>query len=408
MRINTDKFLIMSLFFIAFYYLSYRYPLSINSSSTSPTYSDTPFLLAVGKYLAVLLVCIIYIFLSLFSSKRVRKNKKHYFYVLVYIFLLIFPIIVSGVSGTKNWAPIFEIGFFFICSISLLLFCRESGIKLQDLFEVIKIFLYVALIVNVIQIFIFFIFGRLPALAYQGTISIRFGSLWDDPNSFSVFLSFLIPFSLIAFEGLKRVLIVFISLLFLIITQSLTGLVGFLMAFILGYFLLFLFSKKKQYLFFLVSFFLSTVFLYFIFSYVPFFQDIVSEFMLSKQGSIDNHLREFEILNDFSWLIFLGLSPSGVLTESGWLNLLFNLGFLFTVVYFFVSARAVFVYAKLVAKNKLYKEEKAVAMGAMIFLISFILSSFNLPLAIIFPLNLLMILFISISHFITDTNEISN
>ena len=48
-RLATNAF--AALLVIAFYYLGYRYPLRINSSTTSPTYSDTPGWLQVGKYL---------------------------------------------------------------------------------------------------------------------------------------------------------------------------------------------------------------------------------------------------------------------------------------------------------------------------------------------------------------------
>src|SRR5258708_33838133 len=45
--------------FIATAYLSYRYPLQINSSTTSQVYSDTPLSLQAGKFALIFLTCCI-------------------------------------------------------------------------------------------------------------------------------------------------------------------------------------------------------------------------------------------------------------------------------------------------------------------------------------------------------------
>src|SRR5450759_557644 len=54
--------MVSALFIIGFYYLSYRYPLKINNSQTSPTYSDTPTWLQAGKYLFIAVVLAVGVF----------------------------------------------------------------------------------------------------------------------------------------------------------------------------------------------------------------------------------------------------------------------------------------------------------------------------------------------------------
>ena len=48
---NRAQYVVGTCILLLIIYLSYRYPLQINFSGTSPTYSDTPFVLQIGKFL---------------------------------------------------------------------------------------------------------------------------------------------------------------------------------------------------------------------------------------------------------------------------------------------------------------------------------------------------------------------
>ncbi len=399
-RINKDYLFLKLLFFIAFYYFSYRYPLMINSTNTSPTYIDTPFLFKVAKYIVVLLLAGFYLFLSLLSPNLFLKNKLIPVYISLYIFLFIYPVISTILFiGFGSVAPqLIEIGFYFFIPIVMLLFANKINIEI--LFKSLKWFLYLALFVNLIQVLLFFIFGRLPALAYEGSISVRFGSIWDDPNGFSIFLSFLIPFAFIAMNGFKRIVVVLIALISLIATQSLTGIAGFSITLILGSVLLLILSNRKKYAKFIIKLIILLITTGLILYNVDYFYNLIEQFLLIKQGSIESRRRMFEVFEYFSFLVFIGVEPTGIMSESGWFNLFFNLGILYTLTYLFLIIRALIIYANIILKRQNSNEGLAIATGAFFFLICVTITSFNLPVFMMFPNNLLMILFITISHLI--------
>jgi len=403
-RINKDYIFLNLLFFIAFYYTFYRYPLAINSTSTSPTYIDTPFLFKVAKYIAVLLLVGLYMFMSFLSQrKNLRINKFFLVYLSLYIFLFIYPVISTILFfGSESVAPqLIETGFYFLIPIVMLLFANKMNIEI--LFKSLKWFLYLALFVNMIQMSLFFIFARLPALAYENSIAVRFGSIWDDPNGFAIFLSFLIPFGLIATNGfskIKRIVIILFLLISLIATQSLTGIVGVLMTLIFGNTLLLLLSNRTKYANFIIKIIFMLITIGFILYNVDYIYNFIEQFMLMKQGSIEAHGKMFDVFEYLSFSVLIGVEPTGILSESGWFNIIFNFGILYTITYLFLTIRAIIIYANIMLKRQNSNEELAIATGAFFFLICVTISSFNLPIAIMFPINLLMVLFISISHFI--------
>ena len=51
--IASREWLFPALVVVCLFYLAYRYPLMLNASSTSGSYSDTPWVLSVGKYVLV-------------------------------------------------------------------------------------------------------------------------------------------------------------------------------------------------------------------------------------------------------------------------------------------------------------------------------------------------------------------
>jgi hypothetical protein len=403
-KINKDYIFFNLLFFIAFYYASYRYPLAINSTSTSPTYMDTPFLFKVAKYIAVLLLVGLYMFMSFLAQrKNLRINNFFLVYLSLYIFLFIYPVISTILFfGSESVAPqLIETGFYFLIPIVMLLFANQINIEI--LFKSLKWFLYLALFVNFIQVILFFIFGRLPALAYENSIAVRFGSIWDDPNGFAIFLSFLIPFGFIVTNGfskIKRIIIILGLLISLMVTQSLTGIIGVLMTLIFGNILLLLLSNRTKYAKFIVKIIILFIIIGLILYNIDYIYNFIQQFMLMKQGSIEAHEKMFDVFKYLSFSVLIGVEPTGILSESGWFNIVFNFGILYTLTYLFVTVRAIIIYGNIILKRQNSNEELAIATGAFFFLICVTISSFNLPVAIMFPVNLLMILFISLSHII--------
>lgn len=382
---------------LAFYYLWYRYPLQYNAASTSFSYRNTPFEFAIGKYIIFILLLYIFAILTLDRSWLVnfRFKPKDLFYFPLILFMAIWPCFVGIVSSSLY---LVEIGIFFFLPALFILMRTNDTIDQKKIASLFKTFLFVSIFVNFLQVILFFKFGRLPALAYPGSILVRFGSLWDDPNGFSIMLAFLIPFTWILYKG-KLILLLTITLfLCLLATQSLTGIVSFIIA-ILGTQLLLIIatSKKKYYISFTIIMLVTMVISTIIFQ-IYHSNDAVGIFIEAKSGSIEAHRSgAIEMINTASVLNILGLSPIGIHSEFGWLNILYNLGLFYTLIYVGIIANAILTFL-ISFKQEKNTGKRAFQYGAMVFLLSFTFALFNLPLEAVFPINYLIAILLVIAH----------
>ena len=231
---KIDHFLIKSLLFLFLFYYSYRYALKMNSSGTSPTYSDTPLYVQLGKYL-IFFFLILFIILNNFY-KRIKFKFDKFTFVLIFTFLYsIYSFLI-----TKNTNVLFY-GLIILPIIIIKIF--DLKINFLKIDSLVNIFIWFTIFYEFIQIFLYFKSGRLPALAYAtGKITdVRFGGPWDDPNGFAIMLCFMIPYSFLYYNGKKKYLISTTLFLFLILTWSLTGYCAFLFSI-----LYFVFKKLTQ------------------------------------------------------------------------------------------------------------------------------------------------------------------
>jgi hypothetical protein len=276
-------------------------------------------------------------------------------------------------------------------------------IRLEKIAKTIQWFIYLSTIINSLQIFLFLGFGRLPALAYKNSISVRFGSIWDDPNAYSLFLSFAIPF--LFFSKIKPIFkwfLLLLNLLFLLISQSLTGIASFVVAIIIVKVIALLFPWKRE-----VRWSLNGPFRYFAISisvlvavaglllifYGYDIDNIIKSFMLLKQGSIEGHKGSSDILRDVSFLTLLGLAPIGTFGESGYINRIVNFGlpwFIGSIILMFVS----YIKIIIVFKKKYFQSGSEVLYALLFFIPSIAISLINLPFDNVFPINLLTITFL--------------
>lgn len=389
---NLPTLFIAGLLLMGLYYLSYRYPFQINSSTTSPTYKDTPVILQGLKY--VLFGGWVYLFAILLTKLRPRNFYKKELLLLTITLILTVPPIISFVF-TKN-AFLFQTGIFFIALLCYL-FIEKKEIDTNKISKYLSVFIIIAVLAESVQLLLFYSTGRLPALAYKDSISVRFGSIWDDPNGFAMFISFLLPFALVKSGKLfPRIVWTVIFLFMLIITQSLTGIASTLTSLFIGIGLLYFVTSSRKTLkkFILLSIFYLIGVWIFVKVILP--SPTIQLFLYLKSGSIEGHLNIFDYFNHVGILEYFGLNPFGMYGESGYVNIMLNFGLLYLVAFLILGIMTVFLLLNKIKKHK-YQKGVEVYYGALFYVISYYVAMSNLPIDTVFPLNLFLVICIMIS-----------
>ena len=188
MKINKawlakNTFLLMYWFVVLYNF--HRYIFKYNSEGTSPTYANTPLIWQIGKYL------ILFVLLPIFYSCLHYRKKLYKEYAVIYFW--IFFVVLINILNFFAWGSIFvdEIEYC-IWFVAFLPYCfavqdlNSLGIDFEKILKWTAIILFIS---NLIAVANFYLFGRLPALAYEGGL-VRFGSFWDDPNSFGIICVF--------------------------------------------------------------------------------------------------------------------------------------------------------------------------------------------------------------------------
>ena len=390
-RVNRQY--VSFLLILAFYYLSYRYPFQINSTGTSPTYQDTPFVLAITKYVLVLILLLYYFMRASISQDLVKNNLSEAigFVVVLYLFAHAF----LGAILSKN-VYLLEAGLFFVVILPIYVF-RFSGISMSKLSKYVAYFIYLSIVFELLQIILFYSFGRLPALAYKDSLLVRFGSIWDDPNGFSFVITFLLAFVVYSgYRYVKKVVLILILFSMLLITQSFTGIAATVGAFVAGNWILIFFEKNKKTLKYITY---STLFGIICVASIFYLinTDLFAGIMFLKSDSISEHLSVIQVLENAGPLQLLGLSPYGLYGESGYINILLNFGFIYLLLYLSIGVITVIRIVKAINKHK-NKPGTEIFYGMLYFVIAFYIGMLNLPLETVFPLNLLLVVFYVLAY----------
>ncbi|MGO4496266.1 hypothetical protein AB4114_10155 [Paenibacillus sp. 2RAB27] len=384
--------LITTVLIFGMFYTSYRYPFMINDSTTSPYYSDTPKWLAVGKYLFFG-----FLLLYVISYKLLNKQELIIYrplYLLSYMTLSVVPMFYGLMI--KDFMLV-ETGVFFLIPAGLHLF-SSNYFSYQKLNKIIVFIIYIAIASEVIQLLLFLLFNRLPALAYDNSISVRFGSFLDDPNGFGVLLAFFIGFSFSFFKGIKRTLLLSLLFIFLILTQSLTAIMSVILAviiFIIIFYIRFLRLIAKI----MIKTIIPIVTILIVIGILQYKKiiEIYNKFLETKIGSISQHLDVLDIVGRLKPIQLIGLEPKGWIGESGYINILGNFGVVYLMLYIMVGLFAIYKYYRVINDKQFPTERKAFASGAFLFLITTYIATANLPFDQIFPINLFLTLVLGLS-----------
>ena len=367
MMIKTNSVRVFFLKFtllILLLYNCHRYLLKYNSESTSPTYSNTPFLWKISKYI---LITVGLIGVYAFSRYRVKGSKVAYVSLCIIALLLVVNV-VSFVIYDKLIFDEFEYLFFFIVLYPFFFINEETLIYVKsNMDKALLLATYFCVMTNIYVILNFYLTGRLPALAWEG-ILVRFGGLWDDPNAFGFICVFLFFVNFLK----KRYVLSFALLGSIFFSFSLSAFALFLAAIIYWSGLSGLRINRR-----LLYFFVPVLF---VIGYVALSHaDQIVRFVQIKSGSIRDHSK-FEIL----------LSPVPLMQpmqfhETWLLSFLVN---------YFPLSLVVLIYFGVLLYNSFIRTKKS-PIDFYIFL--FICGNLFLPFFYMFPLNFVFILFLIIN-----------
>jgi len=381
------------LLMLSFYYLAYRYPFRMNSSGTSPTYQDTPFILSMLKYVFFLIILVYYFIKGFISFSLVKFKLSHAIEFIIVLYLFIFPFIGSVLLQRVF---LLETGIFFLAIIPVYIF-KFKDISIEKLNRYIMFFIYLSVISELIQVVLFVSFDRLPALAYKDSIMVRFGSIWDDPNGFAFMLIFSIVF--IVYKKLKvpkKCMLVLLLFIMLLLTQSFTGIGTAIGSFIITSWIVVFFvkdkNKSKIYFYPIIITLTSIALVYYVVN-TEFFEQL----MFLKAESISEHISIINILQRADILQLLGLAPYGLYGESGYINMLLNYGVLYVLLFLYIGILTVIRIVKQITDSNKH-EDIAIYYGMLSFIIAFYIGMINLPIDTVFPLNLILVICILISY----------
>ena len=380
----VERYIALTMF-VAFFYNAYRYPFKINDPGTSPTYSATPMVLVLGKYVLVALVM-----LWLLSARAVVRQSVRVGSLpalLALGFMVVVPILAAGFTGQVD---LVEVGFIVLPGF-LLLFFPEVRLPAAFVNRVLRNVIYAALVVEAIQVALFLTIGRLPALGYPNSFSVRFGSFLDDPNTMGLLISWFFPFDVSYFRGVTRVAVLSGLLLCLILTQSLTGLVVFIVV-VSGFVAVHAVRKADSLVLTLVGGIVAIAGARGIFlAYEPQIRAAYRAYMLTKEGSLEQHADAIPRLFSLNLLNLLGLEPKplGFFSETGYVNILGQLGVPYLVVFLGIGAWATWRAVAMLRDPSAGCETRAFANGLLGLMGAMYVGSLALPAPGMFPLNLL-------------------
>jgi len=376
-------------------YQSYRYPLQINSTGTSPTYSDTPLWLQIAKFaLAVPLL--------IGACLRCLDLKLSYKRWLIVVSVLI----LAGTCGAKmldgESTSYLDAGFWMLFPLIVVL--ASDPIDVSSIDRYLFFLLAYSLLSNFIEIILFLTIGRLPALAYEGSFFVRFGGFLDDPNGFAAILFLLLGWVYRKFRGLARVLAIFGILISLVLTQSWTGIL-FLMAVLFCW--LSTKALKRPFLAMPLCCMILLGSAFLLWYFPPNGKDFLYGMMITKQGSLQDHSIPLDKLgSQFTQWLLIG-SSSYTAYESWWGGAPLNWGLPWVCMHAVLTTYL--VYRLGISLKRCDALSKPVLSGFFLFGCYFEFGSFNLPFPIIFPINALFYLFSFLIVFervaLTDPSE---
>ncbi|MGC9293451.1 MAG: hypothetical protein ACP5EP_12160 [Acidobacteriaceae bacterium] len=252
--------------------------------------------------------------------------------------------------------------------------------------------LFYAVVTDLIELFLFIVYDRLPSQAYPNSIVVRFGGWLDAPNDFSCVLFLLMGWVYFKFEGGRRFLLEAVLFVCLILTQSLTA-YGFLILLIFVSGMAHVIQRPRS----VVWIPALLILLITLVIELP-ISGLLASILSEKSGSISAHLiSPVDLLGNWSKWVLLGYS-SYEFYEDWWVSSLLSFGAVwFIVCVFMMSTLVVSVVAKF--RKCTNRDDKAVLGGFLVLSVYCLFGSINLPFLMMFPVNFMFYLFCFLVYF---------
>lgn len=367
-EIKKKNLLYIIAFFAAvfLFYYSYRYILKYNADGTSPTYKDTPMVISFIKYVLISVLLVFLFVVAMFKKINIK-----YKFVLIVSAVIILQNVYSFLYNKSV-----ENLIFIICMMPfIIILLYNPNLDDKALNNVFKAFMYFTIGYEFLQLFLYFVVGRLPALAYPtgNLLDVRFGGAWDDPNGFGLLLAFYFPYVWNEYSGYKRYILIGILLLMLVLTWSLTAF-GILAA---------VYSIYYVYRFVKVDHFKLR-------SIIPIFVVIgvialgivslasgkIREIIEVKSESVFQHFDSYN-LKGISPLTMLGLKPNDMFTEAGVVRLILHGGFPLLIMFYALGIMSVVRLYKIMKFNEANGKSNSVVKAFFYYNICFLLFCTN-------------------------------
>jgi hypothetical protein len=310
--------------------------------------------------------------LILSGDGKIRYTKDNKLIVFCILFFVIDNIIL-------NFIQIYSQSIITIVIMIPMLFYMNSSEKI-DLYRINRIidfFWLYAVLYEAMQIFLYLLVGRLPALAYAtGVIyDVRFGGPWDDPNAFAILLTLYFPYIIMKYQKWQRTLRIGITAGMLLLTWSGTGILTFVVTMILVM-MINLGNRKlmNRYVKIIVAV-VIVAFLILIMFYDQ-LKTFIINFMLMKQGSIAGHMEGWD-MTGIGILTYLGIVPSSQNVEPGIVRILGYGGVPALVIFLGIGLCSISKLNKRL-KEMENKNDNAIIYGMIAYQIAFLVSMLNM------------------------------
>jgi len=273
-------------------------------------------------------------------------------------------------------------------------------IDADKLARIVSAFILVAVVSQAVQVYLFQSQGRLPALGYSGSVSVRFGSILDDPNGFALLVAFLLPVVLVSWENRMWKFVLGVCLLAsLALTQSFTAIAAVAISFILGYFAL----NWRTPAVVVASALGAPLVVFGAWNFIS-NSTVMADVWLTKSGSINAHARSLDVLREFELSDWLGFGVPTVPVEASYIHMIAYLGIVFTVGYVCLGLVAIVRLHRLIRQEK-SSRKVALHYASYFYVIAYLIGSFNMQFDGVFPINLLYVLAICFGVFGTGKEE---
>ena len=351
------QFLIYGSLFYNFHRYIFKYS---HGAYPKEGYQQTPLVWQAGKFAFIILVLsLIYINSRFINKVPVALIWIYSFFSIVLIINVLSISLYGQVATDEIEYLIYAFALLPICFLSK----NDLVILGNEIDSILNISQYIVILSNWIVIINYFQFGIVPFHAYEG-ILLRFGGLWDDPNTLAIISAFFLGYAIFR----KQYILAALHIVNIVLAISFSG--YFLMIATLLY--CFQKSGSSKVTRILVLSLLVSVGAILVYSNL----DLIMAIYEAKRESVEQH-STFSI--DFSLIPLINPIQ---FHETWWISLFIN--------YFPISI-VVIVISIWVAIKAFFVETKS--LQQLMFILFFV-SNLFLPFLYMFPVNFISLLFL--------------